>query len=924
MKSCIVIVFYIFLTFSAFAFAEQSPLQQWVSRFDGTGNFDDIARAVTSDSAGNVYVTGKSFGVVSYDFITTKYDSAGNQLWIARYDNPSHDLDDPAAIAVDNSGNVYVTGTRNGGGINLQHYATVKYSPDGNQLWVSYYTSGKTTNIPRAIAVDTSGNVYVTGISYTSTTVFDYATVKYDTNGNELWVSRYTGLTSSSSDSAEAIAIDSSGNVYVTGSSGSSSKYDYATIKYNSSGVQQWVARYNGDANSNDAAYTIAVDSSSNVYVGGRSTGIGTAYDYATVKYNSSGTQQWVARYNGPSDGNDRIYKLVLDSSSNVYVTGESDGIGSSLDFATIKYNSSGVQQWIARYNGPGNGSDSATSIAVDDSGNTYITGKSAGTDSVDYATVKYNSAGAQVWAVRYDGPANGLDAAYSMSLRGSYICITGESTGYNTYQDFATIKYDLNGNQSWVARYSGQGHTNDAAYGMTTDDSGNVYVTGTAGGPSNSYDLTTIKYSPDGNLLWLAQYDFNHFTDAGHLVAVDHNNNVYVTGRCAKAASPSSYDFITVKYDPNGSQLWGARYDGPGNGGDMVNGLAVDTLGNVYIAGESVGSGTTSDYATIKYGPDGNQLWAARFDGPVHYSDSANALAIDSSGNVYVTGECDRGSSSTYSDYVTIKYDSNGTQVWLANYIGPLNYDEARDIAVDNSGNVYVTGSSAAFSTSDDYVTVKYNSAGVQQWAKRYNGPSTNKYDLPYDLALDNAGNVYVTGYSEDVNGYEDFLTVKYSSDGNLLWAARYDSPSHGTDFGYKLAVDRFQNVYVTGISDDNYVTIKYDSNGNRAWLMTYDGPGSGSDSPWFLTIDNFGSVYVTGQSTSARGDNDIATIKYTQRNYCFETLAGDLNGDCIVEFTDLVIMGDTWRAGYDLLDLEKLADDWLICNLAVEGECW
>lgn len=926
MKTYIGTTLYALLALTAFAFAEEPPLQQWVSHFDGTGNYDDIARAATSDIAGNVYVTGKSFGVASYDFVTVKYDSAGNQLWIARYDDPSHDLDDPAAIAVDNSGNIYVAGTRSGGGINLQQYATIKYSPDGNQLWVSYYTSGRGANNPKAIVVDTSGNVYVTGVSYTSTTSFDYATVKYDTSGNELWVARYTGLTASSSDYAEAISIDSSGNVCVTGysgSSGASTKYDYATVKYNSGGVQQWVSRYNGDGNSVDTAHTIAVDSSSNVYVGGRSTGIGTAYDYATVKYNSSGTQQWIARYNyGPGDSNDRIYKLLLDSSNNVYVTGESNGIGSSMDFATVKYNNSGVQQWVARYNGTGNGSDTAASVAIDDSGNIYVTGKSAGTDSDDYATVKYNSGGGQVWAMRYDGPANGLDAACSLSLRSSYLYVTGESKGNQSYQDFATIKYDLNGGQSWVARYSGQGHPIDSAYGMTTDDSGNVYVTGIGGGNSNSFDCITIKYSPDGNLLWLTPYDFNHFTDAGHLVAVDHNHNVYVAGRCAKAVSPSSEDFITIKYDPNGSQLWIAQYDGPGNGEDMVYGLAVDDSGNVYIAGSSDGNGTNNDYATIKYGPDGYQLWAVRFNGTGNGADSANALAMDSSGNVYVTGVSRN--SSTDDVYVTIKYEPNGTQSWLAYYIGPEGDDEAKDIGVDNSGNVYVTGYSDAFSTRWDYVTVKYNSAGIQQWAKRYNGPSTNHFDVPFDLALDNAGNVYVTGYSEDANYYEDFLTLKYAADGNLLWAARFDSPFHDFDYAYKLAVDRFENVYVTGISDDNYVTIKYDSDGNQAWLATYDGPGSGADSPWFVTTDDFGSVYVTGQSPSSRGDFDFATIKYTQRNYCFEPMVGDYNGDCMVELTDFALLANAWLTDYDLLDLDILADDWLNCNLALEEECW
>jgi len=157
----------------------------------------------------------------------------------------------------------------------------------------------------------------------------------------------------------------------------------------------------------NDSAKSLAADSSENSYVTGASEGSGTVLDYATLKYNSSGTQQWKARYNGPASGNDTANAAVVDGSGNVYVTGSSLGSGSGLDYATIKYNSSGTQQWVARYNGTGNGDDTAVGISVNTmSGNVYVTGTSLGSGtSSDYATVKYNSSGTQQWATRFDGP---------------------------------------------------------------------------------------------------------------------------------------------------------------------------------------------------------------------------------------------------------------------------------------------------------------------------------------------------------------------------------------------------------------------------------------------------------------------------------------------------------------------------------------
>src|SRR6266498_2547064 len=263
----------------------------------------------------------------------------------------------------------------------------------------------------------------------------------------EVWVARYKGP-GNARDTAWAVAVDASGNVYVTGASvGSGTGLDYATIKYNSSGIQQWVARYNGSGNSGDEATAIAVDGSGNVYVTGYSTGPASGYDYATIKYNSSGIQQWVARYDGPGNGTDLAFSIAVDGSGNVYVTGFSTGPASGYDYATIKYNSSGIQQWVARYDGPGIFGDVGRAIAVDASGNVYVTGESMGSGSgYDYATIKYNSSGTQQWVDRYNGPGNGDDkivspGAIAIDASGNAY-VTGESTNLNGDYDYATIKY--------------------------------------------------------------------------------------------------------------------------------------------------------------------------------------------------------------------------------------------------------------------------------------------------------------------------------------------------------------------------------------------------------------------------------------------------------------------------------------------------
>jgi Beta-propeller repeat len=219
--------------------------------------------------------------------------------------------------------------------------------------WVEHYSSGFDPEFAfaNATAVDGSGNVYVTGSSYGANGLPDYATIKYSSSGEELWVQRYNGP-GDNWDAATELVLDAAGNIYVTGHSYGSDDFDYVTIKYSPAGAQEWVATYDGQAHSEDWPNALAVDASGNVYVTGWSGGATTFYDYATVKYNASGTQEWAVRYNGPGDTRDRAWALGVDESGNVYVTGDSgEGSANHSDYVTVKYNSSGAQQWTARYN---------------------------------------------------------------------------------------------------------------------------------------------------------------------------------------------------------------------------------------------------------------------------------------------------------------------------------------------------------------------------------------------------------------------------------------------------------------------------------------------------------------------------------------------------------------------------------------------
>lgn len=424
---------------------------------------------------------------------------------------------------------------------------------------------------------------------------------------NQDWVARYSSSVNRGAGSS-SVAIDKNGNVYVGGTcdnTADSTGYDIVIVKYSSTGVILWTAKYAGRFN--ESLYKMVIDTSGNVYAFGEisQTSVNNYADYLTIKYNTSGIQQWASIYSGETQYNDLPVDMAIDPAGNVYVTGRSAPASNPDydDYVTVKYNTNGVQQWVARYNGTGNLYDYPSSIAVDAAGNSYVTGYSKGvTISNECATVKYNSSGVQQWAARYSAFAQGscvsTDAAGNVFVAG----FTGTSN-----HDFLTIKYNSAGVQRWAKTYDGVGNQNghtDEAYAIAVDPAGNVIVTGKSYGGTTKYDFATVKYDSAGVQQWVSRYD-----EAGTLdevpscITTDSSGNIYVAGHCSNNIAGTDRDFATLKYNTAGVQQWRMRYDGPVHKNDVVNGLAVDNHGNVFVTGSSVGlTGTYSEYTTIKY----------------------------------------------------------------------------------------------------------------------------------------------------------------------------------------------------------------------------------------------------------------------------------------------------------------------------------
>jgi len=423
-----------------------------------------------------------------------------------------------------------------------------------------------------------------------------------------------------------------------------------------------------------------------------------------------------------------------------------------------------------------------------------------------------------------------------------------------------------------WVDRWTSPGAGYDWAYAIAVDDSGYAYVTGKA--EVNDGDCVVIKYYPDGDTAWVRIYpNTGSATERASSIAIGSSGNIYITGY-----TMSSYagDYLTIKYRSNGDLAWTQTYNGISSQYDFANWVAVDDEENVYVTGYSRGLDYQYDIATVKYDSSGNQLWVARFDGSGHYNDEGQKVITGNDGYVYVTGDVNPFSSGSLHDYVTIKYyAATGETAWVRTYNGTAdNADHARDIEVDASGNVYVTGSSRNMGTSSDIVTIKYDSTGYQEWLATYNNPDTSLSDGGYGIEVDGLGNVYVTGQSQGLGTGTDIVTIKYDSLGNQLWATRYNGPTDGSDSpstqdgGKCMVMDQYANVYVTGysistISDYDYVALAYDSDGVEQWVAGYNYCDS-FDYALAVATDGSGGVYVTGRSVGLGTSGDLATIKY------------------------------------------------------------
>lgn len=427
--------------------------------------------------------------------------------------------------------------------------------------------------------------------------------------------------------------------------------------------------------------------------------------------------------------------------------------------------------------------------------------------------------------------------------------------------------------NQEWVATYTGVGTGSNVPSKCLIDSYNNIYVVGRSYGIDD--DCITLKYNSSGNLLWERRYNgIGNEVDLIRDAVLDDSNNIYVTGETYEGSTGGTFNWLTIKYKPNGDTAWKRIFSGPYGNSDVPFAIAKDKQNNIYVTGYCVViSPVFSDIYTIKYDSDGQLQWVKTYSSPNGGQDIGYSITTDDSDNVYTTGY---GSLPGLNEIVTLKYNTNGDAIWIRkNPTNDGDFLRPTKSITDKFNNIIVNG---YYQISDQYafITIKYNPDGDTLWKRIYKGDGN--LNFCFALCTDDSANVYVAGRNTSSITGNDFLTIKYNQYGDTSWIRIYDGGYEQSDEVRSMAVDNLQNVYVTGRTDStngvsNYQTIKYDKSGIIQWVEEFTG-GFHDDIAYSICLDKNNNAIVTGNSRLNISNSAIRTIKYSQLTNIFPIL--------------------------------------------------
>jgi uncharacterized delta-60 repeat protein len=799
------------------------------------GSYITIGQNIKLDNSGNIYITGsvRENEGEDLDAFLAKFDSEGNNLWYFIWGG-AYD-DSGSGIAFDSSGDVYMGGSTASFGPDVPNanWFLAKFDSSGNQIW-NYSWGTVEGEWGGSIAVDSSDYIYFIGSTWGhGGPSANVGLIKFNSAGIIEWA-RYWGI--GGYDSPRDLIIDSSDFIYII--AGSDNRgfggRDTALICYDSDGTLLWDTAWGSTGY--DDPRSLKLDSAGNIYIAIQTDSYGAGnYDLMLVKYDNAHTLLW--NYSWGGIDSDIPNAMVLDSSDNLYVIGNTDSFGSgNSDIFIIYYNSTGSDKWVKTWGE--SGIDVGYEITIDSSNNTYITGNTDSFNAINFNALilKCNSTGNELWYKAWDGESHDECRGIAFDSSGNYY-LTGLTGNYGTGgQDAITLKYNAAGIQQWNVTWGGTEieETNDIA----VDEFDNIYVTGATEsfGPGES-SAFLLKYNSSGDIQW--NYTWGGiYDDSGSGIAFDSSGDVYMGGSTASyGPDVPNANWFLAKFDSSGNQIW--NYSWGTVEGEWGGSIAVDSSDYIYFIGSTWGhGGPSANVGLIKFNTSGVIEWA-RYWGIGGY-DSPRDIIIDNSDNIYViAGSDNRGFGGR--DIALICYDSSGTLLWDTAW-GKTGFDEARAIKLDEQGNIFVTGYTDSFSNGDyDLLNLIFNGSGTLLYENLFN---SSEDDVPFDIELNSANKVFVGGYTHGFcTGTGDMLLIKYEIDLTPPLLSILDPTENdfcgvtGPDFELSISEDNIGSSWYT--LDDGLINISFSGLTGSIDQTEWENKGNGSISIKFFIRD-------------------------------------------------------------------------------------
>jgi hypothetical protein len=915
----------------------------WQSTYTNSGAYRDQATDIALDDSGNVYLCGASYiNGNHFDFLVLKFDPNGNLLWDYTYNGSASLADGATALALSN-GSVFVTGAATFTGSYID-YLTLRLSASGSLQWQSTYNYVNFADVPFDIVVQ-DGHVFVTGGSQNNFSDWDYATLQLlETNGSAVDTSR-TGGTGIGFEYATEAVMDNNGNYYLTGTFYNNGSKDFKTIKFDANLNVVWAQSFDFDGE-DDEAFSVAVDTSGNVYVAGLSSD-SSNQQFTIVKYSNTGSQQWVHRSGGIN--NDRATRIACDESGNIFATGQRHN-GSNLDFYTIAIDEQGNVQWSKLFNGGSNGDDKANMIAVEDqyiivSGTTTINGHQEYI-SIAYGTFKMSlppDTGNTVssspnWFYPQSGQI--LDDTLGTADIQYYTLHHGPAMYLKNEQlSFIWSKIDsISSTQDTLQRID-QVVLNSSRNRLYEYEESEDYL---------NYFLA---HCPKGitnvrGYKWLAIPDIYRETDMFYTFNDAGLKQVFVSKPGTKPTIQLKYlgaDTIIINATNGEMEILGAigsftfakpyafEIDAQGN---IIPGTqfypSYHQIQTGIILLDNINYNTSNGLVVVMHrGPLslsctppflGNIFWSSlhapydpnEFNEPSFHSGSN----VDINGNVLVVGNSPSSlfpttiSTLNFSfvgggDATLVKFNDSGTRLFALFY-GGSQEDKARRVGNDNAGNIYLLGETTSSNLPTPTLNNTYTNSNTPSindndlflskisptgtflnWASFFGGSNFNETAgeiiiRPGDLS---DPEIYIGGYGDDgaprqadagnFNETGGGILAKFlSSEGQLLWSTGFGSNGNTNVTG--LAFGDAQSLIVTGWTEASdfqimnstafssygsapYATfvMKLDANNNLLW-STFLVKSTGNSKP--AVVNN--SVYVHGDCDGIRDNNLYSKI--------------------------------------------------------------